>query len=193
MSTANDGSIGPHATLGDGADVTSLPSNGTVPPSTQLAAEPSHGPPARLPVIVCNSRHLRVLTEQALEAIKQTNSPASLFQMGGNLARIRVRNGEPEIEIMGLDAMRGYMGRSANCVKAYPRKDDESAIVPIFPPLDVVRDLLSLPHWPTAVVPELKALVRSPAFTADGKLISVPGFHPKHGIYYSPAARRNKR
>lgn len=142
--------------------------------------------PRPLPVIVCNKKHLRLITDEALEAIGQANSSPTIFQMGGQLVRIRTRNPDPEIEILTQDAARGCLARCANWVNAYAQADGAVKCVPVPPPLEIVRDILSLAHWPASLVPHLTAVVRSPAFMRDGELICTPGFHAKHGIYYSP-------
>jgi hypothetical protein len=143
--------------------------------------------PLSLPLIICNGSHLRTLTDQALDALRQANSPPTLFQYGGNLARLRTRNNQTENDILGLDGLRGHLARGANCVNKYVRKKGEVTFWPISPPLDVVRDLLSLPTWPTEVFPLLKAIVSCPVFSPEGELIDRPGYHPTHGIYYAPA------
>ena len=58
-------------------------------------------------------------------------------------------------------------------------------IVPTFPPVDVIKDMLATPDMP---LPPLKRLSEIPIFSSDGTLVSQPGYHRASQTYYAPAA-----
>src|SRR5215472_16814375 len=85
---------------------------------------------------------LRDLTEETLQALRQTNHPPALFVRSGQLVRIiRDERGHHVISPVSESALRGYRARSANHVKVTRRGD----VVDCPPPIDVVRDILTLP------------------------------------------------
>jgi hypothetical protein len=140
------------------------------------------GPDEGSPVIVVNDRQLPAVTADALEAVRRANNPPRLFQRGGALTRLRIdrKTQAPSLQVMNDDAVRGCLAR----VAAWMRVTEEAEInVP--PPMAVVRDIIALDEWED--IPPLHAVIETPVFAADGRLISTPGYDAASCLYYRPA------
>jgi hypothetical protein len=171
--------------------VAAHPSPTEGPPEVPLAEPPVAGDagpderPAGLPTIQGNRRQLRELTADALRALLARNDPPTVFQRGGLLTRLRVREetGAPFLEPLTDPALRGVLARVANWTKVRdtqygPTEEDDA------PPLEVVKDVAHLPGWEG--VPVIEAVAECPIFTPGG-LVASPGFHPAARLWYHPA------
>jgi putative DNA primase/helicase len=140
-----------------------------------------------LPTIQGNQRQLRDVTDDALKALLARNHPPTLFQRGGVLTRLRVGadNAVPLLEPLTDSALRGVLARAANWLKARSTKGG-TVLEDDAPPLEVVKDLATLPDWPD--VPVLEAVVETPVFMRQGELLRNPGFHADARLWYHPAA-----
>lgn len=129
-------------------------------------------------------------TDQGLDALKVANNPPTLFQRAGQLVRLRQAEAEGPIEVQALtlDALRGVLDRAANWAEPRVNKKGDQILKWGPPRLDVVRDLAALPGWDSAIIPYIEAIVESPRFLADGRLITTPGYHPDARLYYNPPA-----
>src|SRR5262249_54871513 len=129
----------------------------------QQNGEPAAGDPC--PLILYGGSQLREVTEEALQAVRAANSPPTLFLHGRVLTRLRVQpeNGVPYLEPLTDDALRGHLARVADWHR-------DSGPVP--PPMDVVKDLASLPAWEG--IPVIEGVVECPVFARDGTLVSEP-------------------
>jgi hypothetical protein len=136
----------------------------------------------QLPTIRGNKRQLRHATDDALDALLALNDPPSVFQRGNVLARLRTDSIQgPYLEALTEHAMRGRLARVANWVVTRELKDgtvEEDAP----PPMDVVKDLVSLPSWDG--IPLIDRVVECPVFTADGELILQPGYNAGARVWY---------
>lgn len=139
-----------------------------------------------LPTIQGNQRQLREVTGDALNALLARNNPPTLFQRGDALTRLRVGsdNAAPLLELLTDAALRGVLARVANWLKARSTKE-ATILEDDAPPLDVVKDLATLPDWPD--IPILEAVIETPVFTRSGELIRSPGFHSAARLWYHPA------
>jgi len=158
------------------------------PPDPAVTIQPDEHPgaPERFTEIQGNKRQLRDVTEDAMQALLAKNDPPTLFQRGGLLTRLRVRtdNGVPFLEPLRDAALRGVLARVANWTKS--RESGESIIIEDdSPPMDVVKDLASLPAWPG--IPVIHTIVEVPVLTPTGELITVPGFHAEARLWYHQA------
>lgn len=155
----------------------------TIAKARQFAASRRRPDPGPLPrIVVKDGRHLRQHSEDAIAAIRRANEPEpSVFARGGALARVKTTDeGRIVIESLALDALRGVMERSASFVR--PGKgDDYRAEVP---PMDIVRDIQSLPEWPG--IPALVGIVTSPRIRPDGTVLSRPGYDPATRLFLTP-------
>jgi hypothetical protein len=133
-------------------------------------------------VIQSNLRQLRDVTADAMEAILAKNDPPTMFQRGSSLVRLRSdeSSGAVEIENLTEAALRGVLARVADWVEAKVTKAgvvyDANA-----PPLEVVKDLASLPAWKG--LPVLTAVVECPVFDRNGNLVDQPGYHPASRLW----------
>jgi hypothetical protein len=135
-----------------------------------------------LPRIVINARQLRDVSDDALRALEAANTPPMLFVRGGELARITVdEQDKARIERLNEFSLRGLLARAADFVRLTDKGDETS----VSPPLDVVRDLLTLGTWP---FPGLAGLIEAPALRPDGTVITEPGYDRATGIFYRPTA-----
>jgi hypothetical protein len=164
------------------------PSTAADPPgdaSPKTSTAPTGQASDELPEIRGNKRQLRSVTRDALDALLKRNNPPTVFQRGGLLTRLRFdpEGGVPLLEPLTDAAVRGVLARSANWIKVKDTKegaiDEEDA-----PPLEVVKDLASLPAWEG--IPNLRAVVEVPVFTPAG-LIAQQGYHAEAGLWYQPA------
>ncbi len=152
-----------------------------------MPCPPGGGPPdasggeerpdrARLPQIQVNDRQLFELTDEAMQAVRAANDPPQLFQRGGLLIRLRVDpdSGAPAMEAMGEAALRGHLARVARYVRITESQDNVT-VTNVSPPLDLTRDVGSLPTWNG--LPALRAVVETPVFSASGNLVQEPGYN----------------
>jgi hypothetical protein len=138
-----------------------------------------------LPQIVVSDRQLRDVSDEAISALQAANTPPVLFVRGGELARIHIdEQDKARIERMNEFSLRGMMTRAADFV----RVSDKGGETSVPPPLDVVRDVLTLGVWP---FPGLTGLIESPALRPDGSVITEPGYDRATGLYYRPSAALN--
>jgi hypothetical protein len=156
----------------------------TIAAARRFAASRKRPDPGPLPrVVVHDGRHLREHSADALSAIIRANEPdPSVFARGGTLARVKTSDeGRLIIESLGTDSLRGVMERSASFV--VPTKKDDYRPVP--PPMDVVKDVHALPHWPG--VPPLLGIVTSPRVRSDGTILSKPGYDRATRLLLAPS------
>jgi bifunctional DNA primase/polymerase-like protein/primase-like protein len=131
-----------------------------------------------LPQIVITNRELRDLTEDGLESLQVANEPPTLFQRGGALTRLRcTEHGVPLLEVLTESAIRGLMARTADW-----RRSTDQGLVPVAPPMPVVKDVLALPEWRD--IPILKAIIEAPTFGREGTLLTQPGYDPAGRLWF---------
>ncbi len=167
---------------------------------TWLAGQPSNGyDPAKaaklvddifnevrqdnlLPEITISNRTLRDKTSDTLEAINKANIPPSIFERSGTIVRIATdEKTTPYIEVMGESAVRGFVERAANFVRINDKGDTSPLSAP---PLEVVRDLMTLPGHH---LPALSRITEIPVIRPDGTILNTPGYDPATLLYYVPA------
>jgi hypothetical protein len=135
-----------------------------------------------LPEIIVANRPLREKSNDTMAAVEQANNPPQLFERAGHLVRIvKDENGAPYIEQLSESAFRGFMDRSAN----YVHVTNKSEKIPLSaPPLEIVRDCMSLPH---RNLPPLLNVTEIPVVRSDGTIVDSPGYDPITKLYYEPA------
>jgi hypothetical protein len=162
--------------------------NQTTPPSLPGGDGPPPNPRPQsgsLPVIVWNDRQMHPVTAEAMNALKLFNSNPRHFQLGNMLVRIRSGQGGHVIEEHTENSLRGLLDRSARWAMSFETKGDKKLVVTP-PPKHIVRDILSLPEWPSDAFPPLEAIVHCPTYAKDGSLIDQPGYHLGSRNFYSP-------
>ncbi len=128
----------------------------------------------------------------------------TLFWAGGQMVRVQPQGDRATIEDLTVDRMRYRLAmlarwyREKHVAVASPdastegvvdllakrkKKQTETQRCPALPPLTLVRHLLAAPQADTPL-PVLKGVVTAPVFTADGDILTEPGFHETSGLYY---------
>jgi len=133
--------------------------------------------------IVVTDRQLRDITADALYSLYRANQPKHIFRRSGALARVSLdEEGRPYIEPLGESAFRGWLARTCNFV----RTTSKNGVVAIPPPLDVVRDCLSLGQWE---FPTLLGITEAPVIRPDGTVLTNLGYDSLTNLYYYPSSR----
>lgn len=136
-----------------------------------------------LPEIMVSDRHLRDITADALNYLYRFNIPPCIFRRNSTLTRINIdEQGRPYTEMLNESAFRGCLDRSCNFIRASSRDGS----LAVSPPLDVVRDCLSLGEWQ---FPVLLGITESPVMRPDGTILSQPGYDGLTSLYYYPSSR----
>lgn len=142
---------------------------------------------ANLLRIDTGDRDLPNTTDQVWSAIKAANeSKETLFRFAGVPARIEHDDeGRPTVRTLDECQMRYHIARVAVFVRRPRNKGGaNSAEVPDYPPIEVVRDVLATPDAP---LPVLVGLAQTPIFSPSGRLLNKPGYDSEAKIYYAPA------
>jgi hypothetical protein len=138
-----------------------------------------------LPHIRCNGRQLRDITAEALAALQEANDPPKLFSRGSKIVAIaQNENGRQQINEVGVDGLRGRLTRTADYNRSLKIKG-EHVEIDCAPPLDVVKDILSLSPGAWAL-PLLDGLTEMPMLRPDGTILNTPGYDAATRLYYSP-------
>ena len=137
---------------------------------------------AGLPIIIVTNRFLREKTADTIAAVEQANQPPQIFERSGHLVRIgHDELGVPYIEVVTENACRGFIERAA----AFVSVDKKGNEIPLSaPPLNIVRDFMSLPH---RNLPALLGITEVPILRADGSILTKPGYDKATRLYYQPA------
>ena len=136
----------------------------------------------RKPEINVSLGDLPTLTKEAWDALRQRNNPLFLFNYGDAPHRLEDDDaGQKNLKLLKIDGLRHEVARAADWIMVAPKV----GIVPTFPPVDVIKDMLATPDMP---LPPLKRLSEIPIFSSDGTLVSQPGYHRASQTYYAPAA-----
>ncbi len=135
------------------------------------------GEQSSLPTIQVDLHQMRTSSELSLDALKKANDPPFLFVRAGELVRIRTNErGEPFIEPLSESAMRGHLARAADYVIF-----KNEGFFPTPPPMELVRDILSLPSWD---LPPLDSIIETPTLRRDGSILGKPGYDIQTRLYY---------
>jgi hypothetical protein len=148
-------------------------------------APPTDGcQPDTRPRISVASADLKLITPEAWHALAAVNEPPYLFCHGDTLTRLE-RDERSIVVLRPLSAprMRYELARCATFF-TIEAKHGKPAPKDIIPPGYLVDDLLASPDPP---LPMLRRVVSVPTFTADGALVSTPGYSASSGIYLALA------
>jgi len=133
-----------------------------------------------MPTIGVNGRDLKDVTEDTLRALHLHNTPPTMFVRAGKLVRIETDEKEiPKVADMSKDAVRGR----CSCAAHFTRTMRDTSETLVYPPLDIVSDILALGSW---LFPTLNGVIEAPAMRPDGTILSEIGFDEATGLYYSP-------
>lgn len=137
-----------------------------------------------MPEIWVGARQLPAITHDALAALITANDPPQVFSRSGRMVTV-VRDEQDRRNLVELTeaSLRGRLARSG----FYYKLNKNGERVECAPPLDVVRDLLSLPpaEWG---LPPLEALTEAPFLRPNGTVCDLPGYDSETSLFYAPAA-----
>ncbi|MBN9524460.1 hypothetical protein J0H58_39090 [bacterium] len=157
---------------------------GAVPPPADPADTAEGAAAAGRPRIVNNERQLRDLVADAGQALAAHNHPPVVFDRGGCMVRVRPDPVQGTvIEPLSEDAVRLTLSHAADWFHVTRGKNGEEWHADLPSPAAVAA-LLSMPAWPG--VPYLAGVCTAPVFTADGSLLSEPGYHAPSGYLFEP-------
>jgi len=132
------------------------------------------------PSINASDQDLQRVTRQAIDALKESNSPPTLFLNGDSLVRLESgENGEPRLRKMTVDRMVNELAKRIDW-----RQTTRNVEVPAKPPRDVAQNVLATPDLP---FPHLDQIVRCPVFAPDGGIQQEPGYCEATRTLYCPA------
>ena len=110
---------------------------------------------------------------------KQSAPPSPLvFARSGSLVRIKHTVDEGYIiDVLRIDSLRNIIAEITRWYKADKQGNERS----VFPVLDTIKGMLS---ESTPPAPRLRRIVQAPVFSADGTLITTPGYHEMSQTWY---------
>lgn len=129
-----------------------------------------------------------VQVQQSAASIAEANNPPRLFQRSGEIVYIHTDESKRRsIKQAGDVYMRGELGRSV----AFLTPTEKWGDVDSAPPMDVARDHAirlndTLVSMGKAPLPPLAGIVEAPYLTADGRVITTPGYNAETQLYYEP-------
>lgn len=132
-----------------------------------------------LPEVVITNRPLRDVSAHALEVLYGCNGDTDgIYRRASTLVRIvKDDEGRPIIEPVSESAFRGRLERTC----AFHATGKKGQLVPIAPPMEVVRDCMSLGDWQ---FPALMGITETPVLRSDGTVFASPGYDTKTRLYY---------
>ena len=131
-----------------------------------------------LPGVLVSNRPWRELSAETIKHLMTAKTP--IFVRHGQLVRIqRKEDMTPFIETLTETMLKGMLARAMNFV----RISVKGAAAHCAPPDAMVKDLLTLGHWP---FPPLDSIIEFPVFRPDGTLVTSEGYDPATRLYYAP-------
>jgi hypothetical protein len=127
------------------------------------------------PAIVANGRQQRDIVADAWRALLARNDPPTLFSFAGKLARLVPEDGRMEIQALDRTGAYGALIRCANWV--YQKGD---RLTDHKPPAEVAGDLVANPH---PDLPLLEAVLTTPTFDENWRLLNTRGYHPQARVW----------
>ena len=154
--------------------------NSSSRPSSAVAGDVGDGL-AGIPRIVITDKHVKDTSAEAIDALVRANGDSpTLFRYGDALARPRVDENGTQLEPLTRDSLRGRLDRVADWQKL-----TRDGYKPARPPMDVVRDITSLPSHDR--IPQVTRVVEAPVFAPDGSLLTQRGYSAAGRVFHAPA------
>lgn len=155
-------------------------------PRGKAHARPASPPPTQpgLPSIAIDDMQLSDLTDQALAAVLQGNTPPVVFVRAGALARVLCdENGMPKIEAFDRVRMRCRLAEVANFFTLRKGEGGCYEQVGTNPPLSLAENVLAQTTWR---LPPLSGIARAPILRHDGTICTQPGYDGVSRLVYCP-------
>lgn len=135
-----------------------------------------------LPIIVVNGGQLREVTEQAMTAIRAANQPPMLFRRGQEAVEMGQDESQTFLKDMKSEDVLALLSEVADWKKERRTKTG-THLEDAHPPENVVKTVRSRL---ASVLPEVRAIVEAPVFTAAGRLLLQAGYDAESRLYFSP-------
>ena len=140
-----------------------------------------------LHAIVVNNTQLRDVTQQTMEALRESNAKSErLYVHFSQLSRVvKDEDGRPIVQQMNVASVKGELTNAADFYRART-SDGETEYIAVSPPNEIAEQVLSLPpaDWK---FPSLKGVTEVPLVKPDGTLLDTPGYDKKLKIFYDPS------
>ena len=160
-------------------EMVGTPSSASEGPGSSVQGRSGGSPP----VIVVNDGQLRTVTEQALAAIRAANEPPRLFRCGQEATRLLGDEAGVCLKDMRSEDVLTLLSEVADWKRG--RKTKEGVrLEDAHPPENVVKTVRSRLG---GELPELRAVVEAPVFTATGRLLLQPGYDAESRLWFSPS------
>lgn len=127
------------------------------------------------PSIETHDRPLRDILDDAQAAVMSANDPPRLFNVAGSLARLRDFGQGPQIDILDERAATSLLARAADWVKTRGNSS-----INVKPPKEAAADIIVNPH---PDLPQLDAVIATPIFDRDWRLVTERGYHPEARLW----------
>jgi len=171
--------LGPKGDVSDwlaaGGDRVQLEALVAQAPEYKPGALPVALDPGTRPAIEIHDRPLRDILDDAQAAVMMANSPPQVFNAAGCLARLRDFGQGPQIELIEDRAAVSLLARAADWIGT-----SRSGPVHVKPPKEAAADLIVNPH---PDLPRLDAVITTPVFDHDWRLLTTPGYHPDSKLW----------
>jgi hypothetical protein len=128
-----------------------------------------------------NDRGLDDVTNDALEALIDSNDPPCIFSRTGILVRLH-RNERYVIELLTRDMLKHAMARSARFYVI--GEGGRVRETEVSPPNEVANNILAADDWPG--IPDIKAIIETPVIRPDGSILSAQGYDAATHLYLAP-------
>ncbi|MBU8913305.1 MAG: hypothetical protein KOO61_04725 [Spirochaetales bacterium] len=142
-------------------------------------AQLSTGDP--LPVIEIHDRPLREIFDDAWAAVLASNNPPKVFNSAGRLARLRDFGYGPQIEFLNKEGAYCLLARVADWIRTKGNNTQHTK-----PLKETADELIVNPH---PDLPVLEAVITTPVFDHDWRLIFRPGYDRESKLWLHLAAK----
>ena len=139
-----------------------------------IPAEDDSTSPLR-PAIKVNARQMHEICDETWKILLAQNDPPTLFVSSGRLSRIIAGDSGPVIQLLDESAAYGVLVYAADWVRI-----SGGNVTHAKPLKDVARHILSSPHID---LPKLQAVVCTPVFGQNKKLIATAGYHGQEQLW----------
>ncbi len=144
------------------------------------ASAPTSGRRSDKPDIIITGRELDDLSDECIEALRLDNhqGPVRFVLQGGLLSQIVWPEDErrPFVRLLTQSALGGHLARLRRWVR-HDKHGEESVCKP---DERVLQDILALETLP---FPSFGGFVNTPVLTADGRVLSTPGYDDDTGLF----------
>jgi putative DNA primase/helicase len=138
--------------------------------------------PIRRPGAPIDVTHINLdpATDEAISVLVRWNSPPTLFLKNGVIVRMgNDKEGHPIIVAAGVSIVRNALAKASEFTQRR-KVDREWKEVFVPPPLVLVENVIATQYLP---LPTLRGITLAPYFTAEGKLVTKPGYNPDSGLF----------